>query len=94
MLKLLRIPRADGSSEQALRYFDYKEIYPGDKTTHMDKIHKASGIDFKDMLFFDDESRNKNVETLGVVMRLIRDGVTRHEIDEGIRAWRKKNKKA
>jgi magnesium-dependent phosphatase 1 len=40
------------------------------------------------MLFFDDESRNKNVEVLGVTMWLVRDGVTRNEIDDGIRSWR------
>ncbi|KAF2753998.1 magnesium-dependent phosphatase-1 [Pseudovirgaria hyperparasitica] len=104
MLRLLRIPRAaaaaaaaaDGSSsssssEHAGKFFDYKEIYPGDKKTHMAQIKKNSGLEYADMLFFDDESRNKNVEQLGVVMRLVRDGVTRAEIDEGVRMWRRKN---
>ena len=43
------------------------------------------------MLFFDDESRNKNVEVLGVTMWLVRDGVSRDEIDNGVRSWRKRN---
>ena len=43
------------------------------------------------MLFFDDEARNKNVEQLGVVMCLVRDGVTWGEMDRGIREWRKRN---
>jgi magnesium-dependent phosphatase 1 len=43
------------------------------------------------MLFFDDESRNKNVETLGVVMQLVKNGVSKKEIDRGVEAWRKKN---
>jgi magnesium-dependent phosphatase 1 len=42
------------------------------------------------MLFFDDESRNKNVEVLGVTMQLIKDGVTRNEIDAGVKSWRKR----
>lgn len=42
------------------------------------------------MLFFDDESRNKNVEVLGVTMQLIKDGVTINEIDNGVRSWRKR----
>ena len=45
------------------------------------------------MLFFDDESRNRDVEGLGVVMWLVRDGVTRNEVDEGVRSWRRKNKR-
>ena len=43
------------------------------------------------MLFFDDESRNKNVETLGVVMQLVKDGMSKKEVDRGVEAWRKKN---
>ncbi|GIY28779.1 magnesium-dependent phosphatase 1 [Caerostris extrusa] len=39
-------------------YFTYKEIYPGRKTTHFERMHKASGISYSDMLFFDDEARN------------------------------------
>lgn len=35
------------------------------------------------MLFFDDESRNRDVESLGAVMYPVRDGVTREEVDKG-----------
>ena len=45
------------------------------------------------MLFFDDESRNRNAEELGVVMCLVRDGVTRAEVDRGVESWRKRNKR-
>jgi magnesium-dependent phosphatase 1 len=93
MLKLLKIPSSSSSSQRALDYFDYLQIYPGSKTTHFERIHRESGIEYEDMLFFDDESRNKNVEVLGVVMHLVRDGVSRDEIDAGIRSWRKRNKK-
>lgn len=43
------------------------------------------------MLFFDDESRNKNTEQLGVVMQLVRNGVSSAEIDAGVQLWRKRN---
>ena len=43
------------------------------------------------MLFFDDEARNRNVETLGVVMCLVTDGVSKGEVDRGIREWRRRN---
>ncbi|KAH5581710.1 hypothetical protein HBI24_130300 [Parastagonospora nodorum] len=88
LLKLLKIPNSIGSSGRAIDYFDHLQIYPGSKTTHFTRIHRDSGIEYDEMLFFDDESRNKNVETLGVTMWLVKDGVTRKEIDDGVRSWR------
>jgi magnesium-dependent phosphatase 1 len=88
MLKLLKIPSASGSSGRAINYFDHLQIYPGSKTTHFTRIHRDSGIEYDEMLFFDDESRNKNVEVLGVTMWLVKDGVTVSEIDAGVRSWR------
>ena len=67
------------------------QIFPGDKKQHFSKINKSSGVAYEEMLFFDDEVRNKNVESLGVVMCLVRDGVTRGEVDRGIREWRRQN---
>jgi magnesium-dependent phosphatase 1 len=88
-LTMLKIPGT--SSRHALGMFDHLEIYPGDKKTHFAKLQKKSGLEYEEMLFFDDESRNKNVETLGVVMQLVKDGVSMKEIDRGVEAWRKKN---
>ncbi|KAL7538269.1 hypothetical protein ACHAXR_009527 [Thalassiosira sp. AJA248-18] len=34
--------------------FDYIEIFPGDKKQHFNKLKRSSGIDYKDMIFFDD----------------------------------------
>ena len=90
MLSYLSIPW-EGSSKPAIGLFDYLEIYPGDKKGHFQKIHKRSGIEYSEMLFIDDESRNRNVEDLGVHFHLIRDGVTRAEVDRGVDGWRKKN---
>jgi hypothetical protein len=33
----------------------HNEIYPGSKLAHFKAIHKRSGIDYEDMLFFDNE---------------------------------------
>jgi magnesium-dependent phosphatase 1 len=86
MLALLRV-----QDQKAIQLFDYMQIYPGSKLTHFRKIQNQSGLPYEEMLFFDDESRNKEVETLGVVMQLVRDGVTKAEIDRGIKSWRKRN---
>lgn len=67
------------------------QIFPGDKKKHFAKIQKSSGIEYEEMLFFDDEARNRNVETLGVVMCLVTDGVSKAEVDRGIREWRRRN---
>lgn len=100
MLSLIHLPpqATDGVEEggsagkPAITAFDYLEMYPGSKTSHFRKIQKASRVSFEEMLFFDDESRNRNVEELGVTMRLVRDGVTRAEVDKGVEEWRERNK--
>ena len=83
---------AKSKTTRALDYFDFVQIFPANKTQHFAKIHQVSGIRFEDMLFFDDEARNRNVEMeLGVTFCLVRDGVTREEIHRGVWAWRKRN---
>ncbi|KAL5337903.1 magnesium-dependent phosphatase-1 [Aspergillus crustosus] len=79
-------------TSRALDYFDYIQIFPATKTQHFAKIQQASNIKYEDMLFFDDEARNRNVEMeLGVTFWLVRDGVTREEVDKGVWAWRRRN---
>ncbi|CAJ1933918.1 unnamed protein product [Cylindrotheca closterium] len=39
--------------------FPYIEIFPGNKKKHFQNIHLATGIDFADMLFFDDARDGK-----------------------------------
>jgi len=81
---------------KALDYFRFAQIYPGTKTAHFRKIQEATRkdgepVEFRDMLFFDDEARNRNVEVeLGVTFWLVRDGVTRDEVDKGVWEWRKR----
>jgi magnesium-dependent phosphatase 1 len=69
MLRLLHIGDGDGKKKKAIDYFDHLEIYPGSKITHFTKLQKATGFGFEEMLFFDDESRNRNVEALGVTSK-------------------------
>jgi magnesium-dependent phosphatase 1 len=107
MLRLLHIGDGEGKKRKAIEYFDHLEIYPGSKITHFNELQKATGLAFEDMLFFDDEARNRNVETLGVTSELhflemvfrwltlavylVRDGVNKQEINNGIKEWRKRH---
>lgn len=68
------------------------QIFPGDKRQHFQKIQKQSGMAYEEMLFFDDERRNRNVEGLGVVFWEVPSGVTRAEVDRGVREWRRRRK--
>ena len=60
--------------------FKYEEIFPDSKVTHFNNLHEKSGIPFKKMIFFDDESRNiKEVGNLGVRCHLLNEGINLKE---------------
>ncbi|KAK9457360.1 magnesium-dependent phosphatase-1 [Dipodascopsis uninucleata] len=85
MLQLLHI---DG--RPAIEMFDVLEIYPGSKISHFTMIRDKTKIDYSEMLFFDDESRNKEVEyRLGVKFIHVRDGVSQRVFDQAITDWRR-----
>ena len=103
MLKGLTIPGPANSGEdadvkplRAIDVFAHQQIFPGTKTTHFQKIQDATRrqgneVAFADMLFFDDEGRNRNVEReLGVTFWLVPDGVSKDEVDKGVWEWRKR----
>ncbi|KAF3356755.1 hypothetical protein VdG1_06178 [Verticillium dahliae VDG1] len=65
-------------------------MYPSSKMRHFEAIRKRTGVAYEEMLFFDDESRNRDTESLGVTMYLVRDGTGWAEIEKGILEWRKR----
>ncbi|MCJ1485725.1 hypothetical protein MMC06_005900 [Schaereria dolodes] len=103
LLKILHLPplpssrsstsstSANAPRKRALDIFAHHQIFPGDKRQHFTKLQKLTGTSYEEMLFFDDEARNRNVESLGVVMWLVPNGVSRGEIDKGVREWRRRN---
>ncbi|QDU73444.1 Acid Phosphatase [Bremerella volcania] len=57
--------------------FAFAEIYPSSKLRHFAALQQASGLAYKEMLFFDDEMRNiDEVGGLGVASIYVRDGMT------------------
>ncbi|KAF5017919.1 hypothetical protein F66182_10124 [Fusarium sp. NRRL 66182] len=91
LLKMLHVTAPEGKTKKALDVFDgLLEIYPGSKIRHFESLQKRTGIRYEDMLFFDDEARNRDTESLGVTMWLVRDGVTWDEVEKGVTQWRNK----
>ncbi|KAJ3990892.1 magnesium-dependent phosphatase-1 [Lentinula boryana] len=90
-LTLLLVPPMKGSKEGAMKaidFFDQLEIYPGSKLTHFKKLHQKTEIPYSEMLFFDDEHRNKEVEQLGVTFCLVRNGLDDRTFEQGLEEWR------
>ncbi|KIL00184.1 hypothetical protein PAXRUDRAFT_821982 [Paxillus rubicundulus Ve08.2h10] len=97
-LSLIRIPVSAGKaassgvdSRPATKFFDHLEIYPGSKIAHFKQLHNKTGIPYSEMLFFDDETRNREVERkLGVTFVLVEAGTNWEVFEKGIREWRKR----
>ncbi|CAL1702888.1 unnamed protein product [Somion occarium] len=91
-LDLLLVPppplHKDIKPREAIKFFDQLEIYPGSKITHFKKLHQKTGIPYSEMLFFDDEHRNKEVESLGVTFCLVSRELDDRTFEHGLNEWR------
>ncbi|KAI6104567.1 magnesium-dependent phosphatase-1 [Pisolithus croceorrhizus] len=100
-LRLMRIPNGKDTdilpwtttTTPAVNFFDQLEIYPTDKTVHFKALHKKTGLPYSEMLFFDDERRNRNVEKLGVTFILVPEGrgVDNGLFEKGLKEWRRRH---
>ncbi|ORX38182.1 magnesium-dependent phosphatase-1 [Kockovaella imperatae] len=92
-LGMLLVPGHEGGGKpvKAVTYFNTMEIYPGSKLRHFREVHRKTGIPYDQMLFFDDEHRNFEVESLGVTMQLVpSSGTDRKLFEAGLALWRKR----
>lgn len=56
------------------------------------RIKTKSGAEFNEMLFFDDEHRNKrDLDTIGVYTVMVEDGVTENLVKNGLEQFSKKS---
>ncbi|KAG1761408.1 magnesium-dependent phosphatase-1 [Suillus occidentalis] len=94
-LDLILIPPRTGSNDMkpipAIKFFDQLEIYPSSKIRHFKKLHEKTGISYDEMLFFDDEWRNQEVEELGVTFTLVPNGLDDQILEKGLEEWRKRH---
>ncbi|OCH91976.1 magnesium-dependent phosphatase-1 [Obba rivulosa] len=92
-LLLVPPPAGDkhGSPTPAIKFFDQQEIYPGSKLSHFKKLHEKTGLPYSEMLFFDDERRNREVESLGVTFCLAADGLDDGTFEHGLKEWRRRH---
>jgi magnesium-dependent phosphatase 1 len=72
-------------------FFKYRQIFPGSKVPHFERLQKETGTAFRDMFFFDDEERNiAEVGRLNVRTRRVMDGLTWNDVESllgNLRYW-------
>ena len=68
--------------------FAFAEIYPSSKLKHFAALRETSGVEYGQMLFFDDEMRNiVDVSTLGVTCIHVKNGIDQDVFETGLESF-------
>lgn len=69
--------------------FQFEEIFPGSKVTHLNKLCNSSGVSLDEILFFDDEIRNlHDLQPLGIQCIFVPDGLNHSLFKQGLELFR------
>ncbi|KAK7000368.1 acid phosphatase-domain-containing protein [Favolaschia claudopus] len=85
-------------AESIIKFVDYDEVKDESKLRHFKRIQEWCGFSYADMLFFDDQPLNMEVETWeGVTFHLIHHTSGHHcitwaDYTAGLEAWRKNHR--
>ena len=76
------------------RLFRHSQIFPGSKFTHFCNIRRESDVAYKEMLFFDDETRNiREISRLQVTCNFVTGGLDWHSFLAGLHEFAKSNRR-
>lgn len=83
----MRIPELGNTT--LYENIDYFEIYPGSKLRHFASLAEKTGISCHEMVFFDDEQRNREVTKLGVHFFKVntQTGITPFQFENALHAY-------
>ncbi|KAL1915733.1 uncharacterized protein VTP21DRAFT_6492 [Calcarisporiella thermophila] len=89
ILEIMPIPNGENSFCTLQSMIDQAEIYPGTKLKHFSRFHDRLKIDYKDMLFFDDEKRNIDEvgQKLGVHSVLVKGELTYGDFQQALQEF-------
>ncbi|KAH9109395.1 hypothetical protein LEN26_004167 [Aphanomyces euteiches] len=78
------------TNETLNNLIQFEAIYPTNKRVHFKQLKDENGVDYEDMLFFDNERGNiRDISALGVICAYCPNGLTTEVWERGMTAFQK-----